>query len=130
MSKKFHNRSNEISASEINRFLYCKKQWYLERLYGHQTIKRLHDKALQEGTLTNKPLPMPKRKKTDSSKSHFVRGQQFHKEYLRILQSKRALVSALFLLLILLIILGGFIFFWPLIYENWGELWKGISSRF
>lgn len=64
------NKSRTISASEINRFIYCNYQWYYERFYGRQYIRKLCNERNAELGLN------------DSSLSKFSRGNEFHKNYL------------------------------------------------
>ena len=36
-----YNDKQTISANEINKFAYCPYQWYYERLYGRNELRRL-----------------------------------------------------------------------------------------
>lgn len=64
-----NNDSEEITASEINKFTYCPYQFYYDRLYGQKYIR-----ALKKELLKSKGL-------TDTSKSNFVSGLEFHKNF-------------------------------------------------
>ena len=48
-----------ISASEINRFLYCNYQWYYERKYGAAELRRRKKEYLEEmGIVPNEKSPI------------------------------------------------------------------------
>lgn len=64
------NTSPIITASEINRFIYCNHQWYYERYYGRQYIRKLYNERNAELGLC------------DPSLSKFTQGNEFHKNYL------------------------------------------------
>lgn len=63
------NDSQQISANEINKFLYCPYQWYYERLYGSLHIRALYKERNQKLNLT------------DTASSNFKKGQDFHNSY-------------------------------------------------
>lgn len=75
----------KISASEINRFVYCPYQWYYGKTYGQKALKEKY-KAV--------------RVKQDHVQSQFEKGIRFHKNYYR---SYRLLVCARIFLVALLI---------------------------
>jgi hypothetical protein len=64
-----HKTEKPISASDINRFVYCNYQWYYEKKYGSKYLNELHKQR--------------NRGYTDSGKSNFARGNKFHAGYVR-----------------------------------------------
>ena len=65
----------EISASEINRFLYCNYQWYYEKKYGIAKLKSLKREFLEDIGAD-----------LDPSKSHLAGGRILHAKFERHLQ--------------------------------------------
>ncbi|HQD50721.1 MAG TPA: hypothetical protein PLL17_06275 [Defluviitaleaceae bacterium] len=63
------NKSNTISAGEINKFVYCPYQWYYQRLYGSKKLREL-------AKIRNEYYGYE-----DSDLSHFNKGTGFHKNY-------------------------------------------------
>ncbi len=66
---KLNSDSKVISASEVNKFVYCPYQWYYERLYGTKQLRALYNER-------NKELGLD-----DPTMSNFNKGLKFHKEY-------------------------------------------------
>ena len=60
-----------LSAHELNQYAYCPFQWYYERQYGRQEIRRRYRQRMQQRHLT------------DTVSSQFVRGVAFHQKIYR-----------------------------------------------
>ena len=82
----------KISASEINKFVYCPYQWYYERLYGTKELRGLYNER-------NKRLGL-----IDTLTANFNKGSRFHKNFGRFETSKRVLF-VLFMISIIAIII-------------------------
>ena len=93
-----HNASEIITASEINKYMYCPYSWYYERRYGRRHIRKLYLKRLDEFNLT------------DEVEANFLKGQNFHnKDFgkgLRLVKISVAIVIA-FAAVVLLYYLGS-----------------------
>ena len=63
------NNKETISANEINKYTYCPYQWYYERLYGRQYIRRKYKERNELYHLE------------DSVTSNFNKGLKYHKNY-------------------------------------------------
>jgi len=75
---------NNISASEINKYLYCNYSWYYGRKYGALELRRRKKSYLQEMGI-----------KPNLSEDNFLqRGLRFHARFERKRQLKRALCFA------------------------------------
>ena len=61
-----------ISASEINRYIFCSYQWYYERKYGAAELRRRKKEHLEELGLT-----------AQSENSHLKQGLVFHARFQR-----------------------------------------------
>ena len=61
-----YNKSENISASEINKFVYCPYQWYYERFYGQKKILEI---------LKSKKEKKIKRQNYNLSENKFVKGK-------------------------------------------------------
>ncbi len=87
-----------FSASEVNRFCYCRLQWYYERKYGAKRLNELRKER-------NEEMGWDAPKGEDS----FARGRKFHqgytRRYNRRLVLRRVLIAAL-LAVFLYIVLG------------------------
>ncbi|MCL2574590.1 MAG: hypothetical protein FWE34_08590 [Defluviitaleaceae bacterium] len=59
-----------ISASEINRYLFCNYQWYYERKYGAKELRRLKKEHLEEMGII-----------ADEANSPIQRGLSFHSRF-------------------------------------------------
>ena len=70
---------NTISASEINKFIYCNYQWYYEKAYGRAAIAKERKKFLESRKINNDP-----------SLSNFRKGQKFHDAYYSKYKAARA----------------------------------------
>ncbi len=90
------NKNNTITASEINKFTYCKSQWYFERKYGKKKLMELAKERNEKLNLT------------DSSKSNFVKGQEFHNNFYKD-YVQRKIVG--WIILIIMVLAVGFLFF-------------------
>jgi hypothetical protein len=61
---------NPISASEINRYIFCNYQWYYQRKYGAAELRRQKKEHLEElGIITT------------GKESPIQRGLSFHARY-------------------------------------------------
>ncbi len=58
-----------ISASDINKFVYCPYQWYYEQLYGTKQLRQLY-------RARNEALGL-----TDTHLSHLNKGTAYHASY-------------------------------------------------
>lgn len=83
----------KISASEINRFIYCPYQWYYNRIYGQKTLSE------KKANVTVKKV-LPK-------ESNFKRGLRFHETYYKSYQIKKRVEYLIILILIILLIWWG-----------------------
>ena len=68
-----------ISAHELNKYAYCPYQWYYERLYGRQELRKRYQER-------NERLGL-----TDSMESRFRRGEAHHKKSYFLLRGKQLL---------------------------------------
>jgi len=59
-----------ISASEINRYIFCNYQWYYERKYGSSELRRLRKEHMEELGIAE-----------SKQKSPIQRGLAFHANY-------------------------------------------------
>ena len=94
-------KNNYISASEINRYLFCNYQWYYERKHGAAELRRQKKEHLEElGIKPNKNSPLQ-------------RGLAFHGQFERRRRLKvvwkwlRA--AAIIAILIYLLLAGGIV---------------------
>ena len=71
MASHLQKPTNTISATEIAQYTHCPHQWYYQRQYGTAQLRALKRERNQAMGYT------------DSSRSLFKRGQQFHKHYTR-----------------------------------------------
>ena len=62
-------RNQTISASEINRYMFCNYQWYYERKYGAAELRRRKKEHLEELGIV------------PGGDSHIQRGLTFHARY-------------------------------------------------
>lgn len=86
-----YNDSDEISASEINKFSYCPYQFYYGRKYGQKYIKEIRDEYLKEIGYT------------DKSKSNFVKGNEFHNNYNTKEQRNYPIFKLMFIVILIVI---------------------------
>jgi len=96
------NKDKTISASEINRYLYCNYQWYYQRKFGAAELARRKKAHLESLGITPASL-------ASKDDGHLGRGRRFHADFGRRLRLKRLLrvlvvlaAAALAALLILL----------------------------
>lgn len=83
------NSKEKISASEINKYLYCNYQWYYGRKYGSKKLMEERRQMLEELGYE------------DSTKSNFVDGSTFHESHYRnVLLRKKIIKLILFLIII------------------------------
>ena len=99
-------KQNYISASEINKFIYCPYQWYYERTYGRRFILEQKNK--------NKKLKLRvKHNKNFNTKrnldNNFLRGNKFHREFRKKYTRARNKKIILFLLSLVIFFLGYWI---------------------
>ncbi|MFV0503022.1 MAG: hypothetical protein ACK5LT_03495 [Lachnospirales bacterium] len=80
--------SKYISASEVNRYVYCNYQWYYEKKYGRKKIVEI----------AKKKYPYYK---NSEIKKNFIHGSKFHKKY----KDKRSIVPIIILISIIVVIL-------------------------
>jgi hypothetical protein len=78
----------KISATEVNKFCYCRLQWYYERLYGARQLSEWRKERNAEMGWTAE------------SESAFERGRKFHDGYtrrhaVRLLLRRVAIVAVL-----------------------------------
>nr|WP_307989879.1 hypothetical protein [uncultured Niameybacter sp.] len=84
-----------ISANEMNRYMYCKNQWYYKRVYGAKALKEMYD------ALEHKPSEHPE---------YFKKGLKHHRRYhLRygLIKALRIFILALIIGFILISIIKG-----------------------
>ena len=90
-----------ISASEINRYLYCNYQWYYERKYGSAELRRRKKAYMEEHGI-----------KPDAD-SPLQKGLRFHADFERRRRLKLAYrllrVAAIVALFVYLLIQGGIV---------------------
>lgn len=84
------NPRNTITPNEINKFIYCPYQWYYERKYGTDELKRLHNEIVLKYNLE------------DKTKSNFVKGLEFHNNYGNKNKFKRIVKNILFSVILIL----------------------------
>lgn len=58
--------STRISANEMNRFMYCKSQWYYKRIYGVRVLNEMYKELGIESS---------------NHESNFEKGMRHHKQY-------------------------------------------------
>lgn len=86
-----HNKNINVSASEINKFIYCPYQWYYERFYGQKKILEILGR-------NKKKRIKPKKNVGDVNKSNFSRGNEFHRNFRkRYLLARRKKIFLLFI---------------------------------
>lgn len=74
-----------ISASEVNRYVYCPYQWYFERYYGRSKLFQM--------AKTKKAKPKQIKKTTEQKRqSHFARGRAYHAKEYEYLKRKQKIV--------------------------------------
>ncbi len=83
------NNEPEISASEINRYIYCNRQWYLERKFRKPKARKKPE--------VKKPQAKHQNKKK-ARETPIARGLKFHSNYMRTLQIKRTAAKVLLFL--------------------------------
>ena len=96
-----HNKNINISASEINKFIYCPYQWYYERFYGRKKILEILNKHKEKRI-------KPKKNVLDVNKNNFLRGNKFHMTFRKKYLVARRKKIFLFLLVLSMILLGLF----------------------
>ncbi len=77
------------SATEVNKFCYCRLQWYYGRTYGAKYINELRKER-------NAGYEPP-------GGSHFQRGTKFHRNYIRNIAIRRVAACAAILAVIVLL---------------------------
>lgn len=91
--KKFHNDNERISASEINKFLFCNYSWYYVRVYGSQNLRNMQS-TKKTKKITN----------YQKSLSHLKRGREFHNTFLenieKMTKRKRLLTLGIWAIII------------------------------
>ena len=96
LNDKMHNDSEKISASELNKYMYCPYSWYYERRYGRKYIRKLYLKRLDELNLT------------DEVEVNFLKGQSFHDEDF---DKGRRMAKVVLVVIVVLAVLALFYFF-------------------
>ncbi len=89
----------DISAGEVNRYIYCSYQWYYTRIHGDKELRALY-RSLNPGGVENRA---------------FSRGRDFHENFGKHERLKRI---ALICLKAVVIIAAAFAASWFLCYEN------------
>lgn len=100
-------KQNYISASEVNKFIYCPYQWYYEKIYGRKFIleQKNKNKKLKLKSTLNKKI------KTKSYlDNNFLRGNKFHREFRKKYMHDRMRKIIWFLLALCVTITGYLIF--------------------
>ncbi len=105
------NKSEVVSANEINKFLHCPYQWYYERYYGKKYILLAY-KNKKPKVKVNK-----KKKKLNTTMNNFARGRKFHSEYLENEYKYRAKIRQRVKVLIISALI--FIVIFLTLYFNW-----------
>ncbi len=83
-----------ISANEVNKFVYCPYQWYYERIHGAKKIRGLYMER-------NKSYGY-----TDTVGSHFKKGLRYHSGY-----RKRALIFGIITVSAVVLAVFGLMYF-------------------
>lgn len=77
------NNKKTITANEINKFCYCPYQWYYERYYGRNELRRLSREKHEEiGTNNN-------------TESNFDRGNKHHDKIYLLYKLKITIIKIL-----------------------------------
>lgn len=98
-----YNKSENISASEINKFIYCPYKWYYERFYGQKKILEI---------LKSKREKKIKWQNYDASENKFAKGNYFHKTFRKKYLFERK--KKIFLFFVLAIGILSCLFFWDI----------------
>ncbi len=88
-----------ISASDINKYMYCSYQWYYTKVYDQAYLRELYKERNEQIYGVGG---------TDAGKSAFTRGSRFHDNYLRAYKRRRAvkiLFAAVCVIFIVVVIL-------------------------
>ncbi|MCL2406326.1 MAG: hypothetical protein FWC95_00200 [Defluviitaleaceae bacterium] len=88
-----------ISATEINKFVYCPKQWYYIRIHGEKALREMYREMFPE-----------RAHKTNES---FVKGNAFHENFMRR-EKARILKRRLLIFAALVILFGGLLILFAL----------------
>jgi hypothetical protein len=83
---------NTISPNEMNKYTYCKYQWYYEKKYGTKTLRELVKQRNEELGLDNKAY------------SNFQRGLDYHSNYHFKYRLKQLMIKLLQVLILLMLI--------------------------
>lgn len=84
-----------ISANEMNRYMYCKNQWYYKRVYGAKALNEMYQ------ALDHKPSEHPE---------HFKKGLKHHSRYhfrYGLMKGIRIVILALVMAAILIALIKG-----------------------
>jgi hypothetical protein len=92
-SNKKTNKTNILTPNEINKFVYCPRQWYYERTFGQKKLRELYAER-------NRRLGL-----RDTVKSAFNKGVDFHNSVYQKPHSGIAAIIAAVIILILLLFL-------------------------
>ena len=90
-----YNNKRTISASEINKYVYCHYQWYYERYYGQKHMRELSKKG------NNK----------NGFKGNFEKGRNFHNSYYKKDKKRKIIIYTFFAIVCLLGFISGVLFF-------------------
>ncbi len=93
-----------VSAREINSFVFCPYQWYYERVYGKARISEMRRELLGNTG------------RIDPTKSAFARGNEYHEKFLPRMRMRFALIA----ILISALILGAL---WVVLYMRGAGIW-------
>jgi len=84
------NNKKTITASEVNKYMYCPYQWYYERHYGRKELLEKRKKKLKNSNAKNE------------LESKLKKGIKFHNEYYGKDKLKKRIKLILFIVLLLI----------------------------
>lgn len=81
-----------LSPNEMNKYTYCKYQWYYEKKYGTKTLRELVKQRNEELGLDDKTY------------SNFQRGLEYHSRYHFIYKLKQLIIKLLLIAIVVLVV--------------------------
>lgn len=90
MEKDIYNDKKEITANEINKYVYCPYQWYYERVYGSSYLR-------EQKSLLNEDKGY-----NYNERSAFEKGRKFHKYY----KIKEIIATAVKIIILIAVVIG------------------------
>jgi len=93
-----YNDKNTISAGEVNKFVYCPRQWLYGRVYGAKKLNELRDER-------NAALGVDYRADYDN----YMRGRKFHDKFGKYEAVKRKI--AILAAILFIIAVAGLVIF-------------------